>query len=120
MEYRLVPAGEWTAKWIGTGEVYNPAEGSNKMYDPWFRKTFYLNEKPYRATLFVASVGYHEVYVNGQKIGDHVLAPAVTDHTQRARYIAYDIAPPALKRGGKRNCPMAGNILVRFRSVRYP
>ncbi len=90
--------GEWTAKWIGTGEVYNPAEGSNKMYDPWFRKTFYLNEKPYRATLFVASVGYHEVYVNGQKIGDHVLAPAVTDHTQRARYIAYDIAP-ALKRG---------------------
>lgn len=89
---------EWTAKWIGTDKVYNPAEGFNKMYDPWFRKTFYLNEKPSKTTLFVASVGYHEVYVNGQKIGDHVLAPAVTDHTQRARYIAYDIAP-ALKRG---------------------
>ncbi|MEN6589092.1 MAG: alpha-L-rhamnosidase N-terminal domain-containing protein, partial [Proteiniphilum sp.] len=89
---------EWTAKWIGTDEVYNPAEGSNKMQDPWFRKTFDLKEKPTKATLFVASVGYHEVYVNGQKIGDHVLAPAVTDHTKRARYIAYDIAP-ALNRG---------------------
>ncbi|MFZ6038251.1 MAG: family 78 glycoside hydrolase catalytic domain [Bacteroidota bacterium] len=89
---------EWTAKWIGTSEVYDPNRGSNQMYDPWFRKNFDLNQKPERAILFVASVGYHEVYVNGQKIGDHVLAPAVTDHTKRARYIAYDIAP-ALKKG---------------------
>ena len=34
------------------------------MQDPWFRKTFDLAKKPGRATLFVASVGYHEVYVN--------------------------------------------------------
>jgi alpha-L-rhamnosidase len=89
---------EWTAKWIGTGEAYDPAEGGNKMQDPWFRKTFDLDEKPSKATLFVASVGYHEVYVNGQKMGDHLLAPAVTDHTKRARYIAYEIAP-ALEQG---------------------
>lgn len=89
---------EWTAKWIGTGEAYDPAEGSNKMPDPWFRKTFRLKEKPSKATFFVASVGYHEVYVNGQKMGDHLLAPAVTDHTKRARYIAYDIAS-ALQQG---------------------
>lgn len=84
---------EWTAKWIGTDEAYNPAEGPNKMQDPWFRTTFALEEKPSKATLFVASVGYHEVHVNGKKIDDHVLAPATTDHTKRARYIAYDIAP---------------------------
>ncbi|WP_332457378.1 family 78 glycoside hydrolase catalytic domain [Petrimonas sp.] len=89
---------EWTAKWIGTTEIYDPSAGPNKISDPWFRKSFDLKQKPSRATLFVASVGYHEVYVNGQKIDDHVLAPAVTDHTQRARYIAYDIAPE-LKRG---------------------
>jgi len=84
---------EWTAKWIGTDEAYNPAEGPNKMKDPWFRKTLDLKKKPSKAILFVASVGYHEVHVNGQKIDDHVLAPAATDHTKRARYIAYDIAP---------------------------
>ncbi|MEA4979021.1 MAG: family 78 glycoside hydrolase catalytic domain, partial [Petrimonas sp.] len=89
---------EWTAKWIGTAEIYDPSKGPNKIYDPWFRKSFDLKQKPSKATLFVTSVGYHEVYVNGQKIGDHVLAPAVTDHTQRARYIAYDIAPE-LKQG---------------------
>lgn len=84
---------EWTAKWIGTDQIYNPAEGPNKMQDPWFRKTFDIKEKPSKATLFVASVGYHEVYVNGERIDNHVLAPAATDHTKRARYIAYDIAP---------------------------
>ncbi|SFU54871.1 Alpha-L-rhamnosidase N-terminal domain-containing protein [Porphyromonadaceae bacterium KHP3R9] len=89
---------EWRAKWIGTREIYDPAAGPNKIYDPWFRKSVNLTGKPAKATLFVASVGYHEVYVNGLKIGDHVLAPAVTDHTQRARYIAYDIAP-ALEEG---------------------
>lgn len=89
---------EWKAKWIGTKEVYDPYKGSNKMPDPWFRKSFELDAAPERAVLFVASVGYHEVYVNGKKIGNHILAPAVTDHTQRARYIAYDIAS-ALKPG---------------------
>ena len=84
---------EWSAQWIGTNKSYNPAEGPNKMQDPWLRKRFSLKEKPAKATLFVASVGYHEVYVNGKKIDDHLLAPAVTDHTKRARYIAYDIAP---------------------------
>lgn len=89
----LLLSDDWSAKWIGTDQAYNPAEGPNKMADPWFRKTFELNQSPSKATLFVASIGYHEVYVNGQRIDDHVLAPAATDHTQRARYIAYDIAP---------------------------
>lgn len=88
----LFSQNEWTADWIGTGESYNPAEGPNKMQDPWFRKSFSIEKKPAKATLFVASVGFHEVYVNGQRIDDHVLAPAVTDYTKRARYIAYDIA----------------------------
>ncbi|MGI6074624.1 MAG: family 78 glycoside hydrolase catalytic domain [Fermentimonas sp.] len=84
---------EWTAKWIGSDQVYEYVEEGNKIYDPWLRKTFHLDVNPGKATLFVASVGYHEVYVNGERISEHVLAPAVTDHSQRARYIAYDIAP---------------------------
>lgn len=84
---------EWSAKWIGSSEKYLFALEGNKIPDPWLRKTFDLKSKPSQANLFVASVGYHEVYVNGRKIGDHILEPAVTDHTKRARYIAYDIAP---------------------------
>ena len=90
----LFTPGEWTARWIGSAQLFDhqAAAGSCQIDDPWLRKTFMLKEKPAKATLFVASVGYHELYVNGRKIGDDVLSPAVTDHTKRARYIAYDIA----------------------------
>jgi alpha-L-rhamnosidase len=84
---------QWTAKWIGTGESFKATKGGeNTLVDPWFRKTFKLKAKPKNATAFVASIGFHELYVNGQKIGDAVLMPDVTDNSKRARYVTYDIA----------------------------
>jgi alpha-L-rhamnosidase len=83
---------EWTAQWIGTGDSLDPKARDCNIDDPWFVKTVELREQPSRAILFLASVGYHELYINGKKIGNHVLAPAVSDHSKRARYIAYDIA----------------------------
>lgn len=90
----LFSPAEWTAGWIGSAALYDYAASRDfcNISDPWLRKTVLLDEKPSRATLFVASIGYHELYVNGKKIGDDLLSPAVTDHTKRARYIAYDIA----------------------------
>jgi alpha-L-rhamnosidase len=88
----LLLQSDWKAKWIGTSEVFDPSKADCNISDPWLRKTFSLQKKPGKAMLFLASVGYHELYVNGKKIGDDVLAPAVTDHTKRARYVAYDIA----------------------------
>lgn len=84
---------EWQAKWIGSSQVFDATKSDCNIYDPWLRKTISLKLKPAKAVLFLASVGYHELYVNGKKVGDHVLAPVATDHTKRARYIAYDIAP---------------------------
>ena len=66
----------------------------NTMPDPWLRKQFTLDAAPTRAMLYVASIGYHEVYVNGRKVGDTVLAPCATNHKKRARYCTYDIAKP--------------------------
>lgn len=89
---------DWSAKWIGTSQLFDSSQRECNVEDPWLRKTINIDEAPGKATMFVASVGYHELYVNGIKIGDHVLAPAVSDHTRRARYIAYDITK-ALKPG---------------------
>lgn len=94
----LLNPSEWIAKWIGTGELYDRTARDNNIQDPWFRKTVNLSQRPGKAVLFLASVGYHELYVNGKRIGEEVLEPAVTDHTKRARYVAYDIAKE-LKRG---------------------
>lgn len=87
----LEPA-EWKADWIGTDEIFDPHQRDCNISDPWLRKTFVLTSKPSKANIFIASVGFHELYVNGRKIGDDVMAPAVTDYTKRARYVAYDIA----------------------------
>lgn len=90
----LQPA-DWTARWMGSAENECLSAGGqrvdNKMADPWFRKTFRLADAPRDAVIYIASVGYHELYVNGQRVGDAVLSPSVTDHKTRARYRTYDI-----------------------------
>lgn len=91
----LMQPADWQAQWIGSPDALQKLPGGkpadNTQPDPWFRKTFELPEPPTRAVIYVASIGYHECYVNGQRVGDAVLAPAATDHSQRARYVAYDI-----------------------------
>jgi len=86
---------DWTGQWIGTNETFTRREGwpppDNEMPDPWLRKTFTLDNRPTDAIIHVASIGYHELYINGRKADDTVLAPCVSDHTQRARYVTYDI-----------------------------
>jgi alpha-L-rhamnosidase len=92
----LLEPSDWTAKWIGTDMQFQRKPGwpppDNSLPDPWLRKSFALENVPKRAVIHVASVGYHELYVNGRKIGDAVLSPCATDHTKRARYVTYDIA----------------------------
>jgi len=36
-------------------------------------------------------LGLSEFYVNGRKIGDAVLSPALSDYTKRAFYVTYDV-----------------------------
>ncbi len=92
----LLDPADWKAKWIGTDAVFVRGKGwpppDNTLPDPWFRKQFTLDAAPVRAMLYVASIGYHEVYVNGRKVGDTVLAPCTTNHKKRARYCTYNIA----------------------------
>lgn len=90
----LLEPGDWHGKWIGTADTFTRQPNSppdNTLMDPWFRKNVVLGQAAKRATVYVASVGYHELYVNGQKVGDAVLTPAVSDHNRRARYVTYDI-----------------------------
>ena len=91
----LLDASDWSARWIGCDQTFSKIENvppeDNYLADPWFRKVVTLDDKPTRATISIASVGYHELYVNGEKVDDTVLAPCVSDHTKRARYVTYDI-----------------------------
>jgi alpha-L-rhamnosidase len=91
----LLQLSDWRAQWIGSPEAQGKLPAGkpvdNTQPDPWFRKTFELPKAPLHAVIYVASVGYHECYVNGRRLGDAVLVPATTDHSRRARYVTYDI-----------------------------
>jgi alpha-L-rhamnosidase len=65
----------------------------------WYlRKSFAANMPIRRAVLYATALGLYEVHINGQRVGDHVLAPDWTDYRKRVRYQAYDVTS-LLKRG---------------------
>jgi Bacterial alpha-L-rhamnosidase 6 hairpin glycosidase domain/Alpha-L-rhamnosidase N-terminal domain/Bacterial alpha-L-rhamnosidase concanavalin-like domain/Bacterial alpha-L-rhamnosidase C-terminal domain len=58
---------------------------------PYLRKSFILPKPVRRARLYATALGIYELRLNGQRVGDHVLAPDWTDYTKRVRYQAYDV-----------------------------
>jgi alpha-L-rhamnosidase len=86
---------EWYGRFIGqarlTGvKAANVREGTPLPF-PWLRKTLELQQKPQRAMAYVNALGYYELYVNGRKVDDSVLAPAVSDYSKRTVYVTHDI-----------------------------
>jgi hypothetical protein len=58
---------------------------------PLLRKPFTLGKPVKKATLYAAALGVYELSLNGQRVGDSILAPEWTDYTKRLRYQAYDV-----------------------------
>lgn len=55
------------------------------------RKEFSAAQPVERAMVYFSGLGLSELYLNGDKVGDHVLSPALTDYTKRVPYLAYDV-----------------------------
>lgn len=76
----------WKGNWItDTYDYYlKPA--------PYFRKSFKIHKKVESARAYIAVAGLYELYLNGNKIGDHVLDPMYTRFDRRTLYVAYDVS----------------------------
>ena len=83
-EAALLDPGDWSAGWIG----YPAAWSGRALY---FRQQFEITKPVERARLYVCGLGYHELYVNGVRLGDAVLDPAYTDVSKRIMYRTFDI-----------------------------
>ncbi len=55
------------------------------------RREVTLDQDIARATAFVCGLGYYELYVNGEKVGDHVMDPGLTDYSKRVQYVTCDV-----------------------------
>ncbi|WP_193211534.1 family 78 glycoside hydrolase catalytic domain [Luteolibacter marinus] len=58
---------------------------------PYLRKGFAVTKPVARATVYATALGLYELSLNGQRVGDHTLAPEWTDYGSRLRYQAYDV-----------------------------
>lgn len=77
---------DWVSKWVHT-----PTDESNNY--PFLKYNFRIEKIPDFAPTYIASVGFHELYINGKKVSQAVLSPSVSDLRNRVLYSSYDIAP---------------------------
>ena len=59
------------------------------------RKKFELQDRDATLLLHVNSLGYHEIYLNGRKVSEDVLSPAVSQLNKRSLSVTYDLTPYA-------------------------
>ena len=106
-EMGLLKKSDWQGKWIGAGK---------EVSSPLLRKEFEIAKKVRRARVSISGVGWNELYINGKKVGDHVLDPANTFYNNdtsfelgsRVLYVTFD-ATDYLKKGRNAVGSMLGN-----------
>ena len=87
----LLKQSDWKGDWI-------LKEDQKKTDHNWYRKNFELKEEATSAFVFVGSFGYHELYVNGEKVTENVMNPVSSYMKKRIPYLTYDISDK-LKKG---------------------
>ena len=91
-EMGLLDRGDWGGSWIGAeGDLADRAA-------PLLRKEFTIEEPVGEARLYLCGLGLYELSINGARVGDQVLDPALTDYRERAPYVTHDVTR-CLRRG---------------------
>lgn len=80
----LLKPSDWQGDWIHKAD-------QAKTEHNWYRKNFKLSAAAKSAIVHVGSFGYHELYVNGQKVTDNVMNPASSYMKKRIPYLTYDV-----------------------------
>ena len=88
-EMGLMEASDWKADWM-TGD-YKPKKKERYPVD-CFKRTFTLaKENIKKARLYVAACGIYESRMNGDRNGNFILAPGITDYRKRIQCQTYDV-----------------------------
>ncbi len=80
----------WKTHWIGRPDAVMVNSLAKVLPAPYFRKVFELNFLK-KASVRICGLGFYELYLNGLKVGDHVLDPVVSQYDKRVRYVEYDV-----------------------------
>lgn len=72
------------AKWIRPKKDYGDV-------CPVFKKEFSCDGEVKKATLYITAMGVYEAILNGNRVGDFIMAPGWTEYSERHQYQVYDI-----------------------------
>ncbi|MCX6636392.1 MAG: glycoside hydrolase family 78 protein [Acidobacteria bacterium] len=87
----LLKSEDWKGKWIGKDEGQTGAPEARVLPARMLRKEFEAPGKILRATAYISGLGVNELYLNGRKVGDHVLSPGLTEYDKRVFYVTFDV-----------------------------
>jgi alpha-L-rhamnosidase len=77
------------------GEIAGPE--NRQVPARMLRREFAVEKKVTRAMAYVSGLGLSEFYLNGSKVGDEVLSPALTDYSKRVLYVTFDVTKQVRK-----------------------
>lgn len=100
---------DWkSTRWIGYEKLSKDDSVSqySRLSARYLRKEIDLKKQVKSAKVYIMGMGLYELYINGNKIGDQVLAPVPTDYTKNVKYNVFDVTSQ-LKEGKN----MLGTIL---------
>jgi len=84
-ETGMMGQSNWKGTWISDNkDIHENAA-------PYFRHVFTAGKKIKSARAYIAVAGLYELYLNGQKIGNHRLDPMYTRFDRRTMYVSYDV-----------------------------
>ena len=89
-----IDTNHWSVRALTDGDkVSHGPTGTESLTSPRLRKSFELStdRRLVRATLHVTALGLYELFVNGRRIGEQLLAPEWTDYHTRLQYQTFDV-----------------------------
>ncbi len=101
----IVGEGHWGGRWIGWEGPFewDIEDSHSRMSSRYLRTEFNTQDKEIkRATAHISGLGLYELYLNGDKVSEDVLAPAPTDYRRTTLYNSYDVTD-MLKGNGEAN-----------------
>ena len=94
-ENDVLPESQWRGKWIGIDRLLPGEDMTNKtrVNARYLRTEFDLRDEAIKsAKVYIAAVGYYDLYVNGNRVGgDSELKPVQTDTRRSIIYNVIDV-----------------------------
>jgi len=67
------------------------SEEHRRLPARYLRREFPVEKKVKRATAYVCGLGFFELYLNGRRVSDHVMDPALSNYGKRDLYVTFDV-----------------------------